>query len=62
VTWNGEVALAVEGAARAHTYKPGQIMALRAGLGCGFLSRQNPAGPVTLRASAAGLTPVTLRL
>ena len=62
VTWNGEATLAVEGAARVHTYKPGQIMALRAGLGRGFLSRQTPPGPVLLRASAAGLAPATLRL
>ena len=62
VTWNGEAALTVEGAACLHTYKPGQIIALRAGLGRGYLSRPTASSPVTLRASAKDLAPGALRL
>ena len=62
VTWNGEAALTVEGAACLHTYKPGQIIALRAGLGRGYLSRPTASSPVVLRASAAALAPGALRL
>ena len=58
---NGDVTLAVTGAAHLHTYKPGGIIALRGGIGRGFLSRKD-ANPVTLRARMPGLANAELRL